>query len=281
MQTPEPSRSKSMRLCGRRLATLISFDRRFPRRITVRIMGSMCDTCHAGCCRAYHLLITVYDALRISQDLALPIGEFVAMVPQTADGSKRLGDQHHPIRFSDPGYEDTYFYLGLKRVDSRLAPGTLKCYFLQEWSRAEDAAGRGDHPGAKIIGRCGIYASRPLMCRAYPTSLHADGNLAFIGDPKVVDLQKTNAIYTLCPEPWSPAAFGPDCTTVVQNLALNRYEVSFQNKLVDEWNTNPRALREFFPHAVRCYGARLRAIPPANPAPARLSAPTSAAIPPN
>lgn len=248
-------------------------------------MSSMCDTCHAGCCRAYHLFITVFDAIRISRDLGLPMAEFVTLVPQNAEGAKRLGDIHRPIRFSDPGFEDTYFYLALKRVESRLIPNTLKCYFLQEWQRAEPLASRGDHPGAKVTGRCGIYGSRPLMCRAYPSFLHPHGALGFITNPKPPELMKANAVYSLCPEKWDAASFA-DSTQVVHNLVLNRYEIDFQNKLVDEWNGNPRPLKTFLPHAVACYSARFRQVPPAvvsksatTPAKSRVAAADPAPIP--
>ncbi len=221
----------------------------------------MCDTCHAGCCRAYHLFITVFDAMQITRDLNLPIGEFVTMVPHDAAGVKRVGDMHTPLRFSDPGLEDTYLYIALKRVESRLVPGTLKCYFLQEWQRTEPVAARGEHPGAKIAGRCGIYGSRPLMCRTYPSFLHQNGALGFIANPKPADLAKANPIYTLCPEKWTAQSFAPDTTQAVHNLALSRYEIDFQNKLIEEWNAAPRLLKEFFPYAVACYASRFRLVP--------------------
>lgn len=236
----------------------------------------MCDTCHAGCCRAYHLFITVFDALQISRDLSLPIGEFVTMVPQNEEGAKRLGNVHRPVRFSDPGFEDTYFYIALKRVESRLIPGSVKCYFLHEWQRSEPIATRGDHPGAKVAGRCGIYGSRPLMCRAYPSFLHPNGALGFITNPKPADLSKANPIYTLCPDKWDAQSFGSDATPVVHNLVLTRYETEFQNKLIEEWNLNPRPLKAFFPHAVACYANRFRLAPELATAPA-VSAPAPAA----
>jgi Fe-S-cluster containining protein len=224
-------------------------------------MTTMCDTCHAGCCRAYNLIVTVYDALQISQDLNLPIAEFVTMVSQNEEGVKRMGGIHTPLRFSDPGFEDTFFYIALKRVESRLMPGTLKCYFLHEWQRAEPIAERGNHPGAKIAGRCGIYASRPLMCQAYPAFLHQDGALGFITNPAQPELVKADPIYTLCPEKWTPGAFAPNVNRTVHNLVLNKYEIEFQNRLISEWNANPRPLKEFFQYATGCYANRFRLVP--------------------
>lgn len=221
----------------------------------------MCDTCHAGCCRAYNLLITVYDALVISRDLTLPIAEFASMLPRQAEMVKKMGDLHTPVRFSDPGYEDTFFYIVLKRVPSALLPGTVKCYFLQEWNRAEVVADRGQHLGAKIAGRCGIYGSRPLMCRAYPAFLHGNGALGFVTNPKPLELSKASPAYELCPDEWTAGAFAPDPGQAVHTLVLNRYEINFQNELIKEWNNAPRALREFFPFAAACYANRFRMAP--------------------
>lgn len=221
----------------------------------------MCDTCHAGCCRAYNLIITVFDAVQISKDLSLPISEFVALISENAEGVKRLGALHRPLRFSDPGLEDTFFYIGLKRVESRLIPETLKCYFLHEWQRAEPVMERGEHPGGKIAGRCGIYGSRPLMCRAYPNFLHQNGAVAFISNPKQPELAQAHRIYSVCPEKWDLKSMGEEASQVVHQLILNKYEIDFQNKLIDEWNAAPRRHSEFFPHAAACYGGRLRMVP--------------------
>jgi Fe-S-cluster containining protein len=220
----------------------------------------MCDTCHAGCCRAYNLIITVFDALQISRDLNLPVAEFVTMFPAVPQLVEKMGKLHRPLKFSDPGLEDTQFFIALKRVESRLVPGTVKCYFLQEWQRSEPVTGRGDHPGATVAARCGIYGSRPLMCRAYPSFLH-EGALGYVTNPAPSELSKSNAIYTLCPEKWDSAAAGADPTPVIHQLVLNKYEIEFQNKLIEEWNANPRTLKEFFPFAVTCYGNRFRVVP--------------------
>jgi Fe-S-cluster containining protein len=221
----------------------------------------MCDTCHAGCCRAYNLIITVHDALLIARDLSLPISEFVSMIPQNESVMKRMGDLHVPVRFSDPGYEDTYFFIGLKRVDSRLTPGSPKCYFLQEWERSQPVAERGAHPGAKIAARCGIYTSRPLMCRTYPSFLHPEGTLGFVSDPAPIKATVPHAMFTLCPEKWTPQAFSPEPDRALHTLVLNKYEIDFQNALIREWNKNLRPLKEFFPYAAQCYANRFRIAP--------------------
>lgn len=224
-------------------------------------MASICDTCHAGCCRAYHLFITVYDALRISTDLGIPIGEFATMVSRSEEEAKKVGKGLRPLRFSDPEFKDAYFYLALKRVESRLVPGTLRCYFLQEWERTTPLPTATDHPGSRIAGRCGIYTSRPLMCRTFPTFLHSNGKVAFINNPEPVRREGADPIYTLCPEEWTPGHFSTDSAEVLHNLVLRQYENEFQNGLIDEWNAAPGTLKDFFPHAIRCYQNRFRPVP--------------------
>ncbi|MBI4662158.1 MAG: YkgJ family cysteine cluster protein [Verrucomicrobia bacterium] len=221
-------------------------------------MAGICDTCHAGCCRTYNLIVTVYDALVISRDLGLPIAEFVTFLATRGEQIKLAGGKNTPIIFSDPGYEEVRFFVTLKRVDSRLIAGTLKCYFLQEWNRQEVVAARGDHPGARIAGRCGIYGSRPLMCQTYPTVLHNEGAVGFIGTPPPTDLQKVHEIYKICPEKWSPEAFVQDPAKALHSLVLYNYETNFQNRCLAEWNASPGLMKGFFPFMLRAYGERFR-----------------------
>lgn len=221
-------------------------------------MAGICDTCHAGCCRAYNLLITAYDALVISQDLGLPIAEFVTFLATRGEQTKLAGGKNTPILFSDPGYEEIRFFVTLKRVESLLVPDTVKCYFLQEWNRQEPVLARGSHPGARIIGRCGIYGSRPLMCKTYPTSLHGEGAVGFIGTPPPTELQKQHEAYTICPEKWSPEAFAQDPAKALHSLVLYNYETNFQNRALAEWNASPGLVKDFFPFMMKAYGARFR-----------------------
>lgn len=230
----------------------------------------MCDTCHAGCCRGYHLLITGYDALRMSRDLSLPIGEFCTMLSFSLEQSRRFEHNYVPVRFSDPGCEAKRFFLGLKRIESRLQPGTVRCYFLNEWERGHDAPNRDDHPGRRIVARCSVYGSRPMMCRTYPTSLHQNISVGFIATPRPIDLESKNEIYKLCPEQWTAEQFSTDATTVLHNLAINRFELDFYNQAVAEFNKKPRAVKEFFPFLASAYENRFRT------APALVTAPVAA-----
>ncbi len=99
-----------------------------------------CDGCAADCCRGFHLVIHGWDAYRIGRDLHLPLERFVALegAPTPGPNYQLILDANAPARF--------YHRLELRRDSGA-------CVFLM------NAGG---------IGRCGIYASRPTVCRAYP-----------------------------------------------------------------------------------------------------------------
>jgi Fe-S-cluster containining protein len=223
-------------------------------------MASICDTCHAGCCRSYHLFITAFDALRISRDLGLPVGEFVTMLSFSSEEVKRYADEFVPIRFANTGAdrESTRYLLALKKIDSHLFPGTPKCYFLNEWKRDVPATGREGHPGKHYIGRCSIYGSRPMVCRTYPTSIHPDVAVGLITTPPPVHLAAKHEVHKICPEEWTVEKFGVDGTQVLHNLAISRYEREFYNQAVTEFNSEDHDVQEFFPFMARAYEHRFR-----------------------
>jgi len=224
-------------------------------------MAGMCDTCHAGCCRGYNLLITGFDALKLSHELSLPVVEFVSLLTIGEDQGDKFRSVYDAIRVSDAGFEKKKLYLALKRVESRLIPGTFKCYFLNEWQRELPAPNRAGHPGEKVIGRCSVYNSRPLMCRTYPTSLHQNTAMGFIATPKPVEAREKHEIYTLCPEKWSAAQFSTDHTTVLHNLVIDKFENEFYNQAVRYFNETPRPFEEFLPMMARLYRNRFQTAP--------------------
>lgn len=224
-------------------------------------MGAMCDTCHAGCCRGYNLLITGFDALRMSRELSLPLGEFCTLLSFRTDQAKRFEANFAAIRLAEPGTEDKRFFLALKRIESALSPGTVKCYFLNEWKREHPAPNREGHTGRDVVARCSVYGSRPMMCRTYPTALHANLALGFISTPRPIDLADKNPIYQLCPEKWEAGGFSTDSTGVLHNLAVHRYETEFYQQAIAEFNRTPRRLDEFFPYLARVYENRFRTAP--------------------
>ena len=224
-------------------------------------MAAMCDTCHAGCCRGYNLLITAFDALRLSHDLSLPMGEFSTLLSLSVDQARRFEKNFIPVRLADPGCEQKRFFLALKRIESRLVPGTVKCYFLNEWQREHAAPDREGHAGQKVVARCSIYNSRPMMCRTYPTALHANVALGFITTPRPIDLSDKNPMYQLCPEKWTAESFSTDHTTVLHNLVINQFENDFYNQAVAEFNRKSRTARDFFPFMADVYKNRFRTAP--------------------
>lgn len=224
-------------------------------------MAGMCDTCHAGCCRGYNLLITGYDALLMSRQLSLPLGEFCTLMGFRVEQAKRFENSYVPIRLADRGCEEKRYFLALKRIESQLVPGTVRCYFLNEWKREYPATEREGHPGKEVVARCSIYGSRPMMCRTYPTSLHRDVALGYVSTPRPIDLADKNPVYQLCPEKWTATDFSADPTAAVHNLAIHRYEQDFYNQAIAEFNKKPRTLAEFFPFLARIYENRFRTAP--------------------
>ena len=224
-------------------------------------MGAMCDTCHAGCCRGYNLLITGFDALRMSRELSLPLGEFCTLLSFTPEQAKRFEPTFAAIRLAGPNTEGKRYFLALKRIESRLIPNTVKCYFLNEWKREHPAPQREGHSGRQVVARCSVYGSRPMMCRTYPTSLHSQVSLGFISTPRPIDLADKHPIYQLCPEKWEASSFSTDPTTVLHNLAIHRYEADFYNQAVLEFNKEARGVEDFFPFLARVYENRFRTAP--------------------
>jgi Fe-S-cluster containining protein len=105
-----------------------------------------CDGCAADCCRGLAIVIHGWDAWRIARDLRLPMESFVAVEPADAP------DPNYQLVLDAQASRRAYHRLALKRESG--------CVFLVS---------------AGGLGRCGIYASRPSACRAYPAL--ADGDL--------------------------------------------------------------------------------------------------------
>lgn len=223
-------------------------------------MPSICDTCHAGCCRSYHIFITAFDALRISKDVGLPVGEFITLLSFSQEAVKRYARDFVPIRLPKTDPEPRYL-LALKKIDSHLFPGTPKCYFLNEWKRDRPAENREGHPGRDYIGRCSIYGSRPMICRTYPTSFHPQVAVGLITTPPPVDIAAKHEVHKICPEEWTVQNFGTEPTTVLHNLAISRYEREFYNQAVTEFNEGEHCVAEFFPFMARVYEQRFRQAP--------------------
>lgn len=219
---------------------------------------SVCVKCHAGCCRSLMLMITGYDALRIARDLALPPESFTQFVPLGESQAEAMRGSWALIRFADSSGPLKDHVLTLKKVPSTLMPTTTRCTFLQEWPRAQPDES-SQHPGGRVAARCGIYGSRPIMCRTYPALFDpAEGPLV----ANRASMQAASGDDALCPQPWTAEMYAPDPTGTVHDLVIERYEFEFFGAAVAAWNAEPRPRAEFFEFMMAVYTNRLRTAPP-------------------
>ena len=205
--------------------------------------GSPCESCHAGCCRSFAVPVTGADVLRIERDLSVP---FWTAACRWADPDGTIARRHAPhLRFRDE--PETPFVLCLTHEPSRFLPGSTKCRFLTE----------GQPDAANPLGqaRCGIYATRPMACRAFPTKLHRGGELAVLYDVPARGRDGDHPAYDLCPRPWRPEDV--DAIDAPRDLAAAKYEMDFFRSVAAVWNRTPRPA-EIFPDFLRVvYGGRV------------------------
>ena len=209
---------------------------------------SPCDTCHAGCCRAFAVPIMGADILLIEKQLNLDFWDFVC---RWADPEGTISRGYAPqFHFSDE--PETPFVISLKQVQSELFPGTDKCRFLMECP-PEDGQGNG-------TARCGIYHTRPGACRAFPARLNETGELAILYDIPESGRDSDEPIYDLCPRKWEPSGYEP--VSGVQDLVVSRYEVLFFRKLAAIWNKQPQSWLRFPDFLRNVYSKRVQADAP-------------------
>jgi Fe-S-cluster containining protein len=115
---------------------------------------SPCAQCHEACCRDYLVTVSGLDAYRISTGLGLHPGQFI--VPTS------YGDPPDGFRVDTTGRTNR-----LSLDKRRDGPAAGWCTF---WMPVGDG-----------LGRCGIYALRPGVCRTYPATL-VDGEVALRTD---------------------------------------------------------------------------------------------------
>jgi len=205
---------------------------------------SMCDGCHAGCCRSFAVPVSGADIIRISTELSLSFWDFVC---RWEDPDGDIAQKYAPhFRFEDE--PQTPFVLCLIRSESQTWPGTGKCLFLEETPATEE------HPLG--TAKCGIYEHRPAGCRTFPTKLNSTSELAIIHDVPQRGQLNTDPIYSLCPRPWEAEDVNP--IQGMQDLVVAKYEMQFFHLIADVWNRRPgsfAALPEFFQ---RIYQSRVR-----------------------
>ncbi len=188
---------------------------------------SPCQSCHAGCCRAYAVPISGADIVRIQNRFELSFWEFVY---RWADPQGEIALNHAPqFFFSDE--PQTPYVVCLKQVESEYFPESSKCRFLMESPPDEE------HPLG--VARCGIHPDRPGTCRAYPTKLDDAAELAIIDEVAESGRPCADDIYKLCPRQWEPADFDP--VTTIQDLVVVQYEMTYFHKLALIWNQNPQS----------------------------------------
>ena len=178
-----------------------------------------CATCHIGCCHEYIVPLCGVDVWSIARAQKLPPEQFAVgyTIPEARPETFRLeqGGPMHGLALDKKG------------------PFELKqpCVFLVEMA--------GD------FKRCGIYADRPLVCRAYPMASRRGGGITLREGP-------------LCPEGAWPRSeqVRPYWRATVQRMEM-AYDVYAE--VVLRWNArvevaSERAtMNEYFSYLMTVY----------------------------
>lgn len=169
---------------------------------------SPCHSCVAGCCRSFALAVEGFDVYRIWRDLRLSPVDFAELrwVEER--------DADHRILLDPDPEARRYHRLMLVRVDDALPEHPQRCIFLI--SVGSDA-------------RCGIYHSRPSMCRTYPSYVE-DGVIGASGGK-------------YCP-PGSWRLQTLDVPLIRARLQFKARQHAIYERLVDAWNARLLATGE-------------------------------------
>jgi Fe-S-cluster containining protein len=184
-----------------------------------------CESCIAGCCRGFALVIEGFDAYRIGRGLGLPLIDFLSL-----RWMEEPDEDHCVILDGRPDAEKRFHRLMLQRIPDTNGEHTQRCMFLVT-------------VGARA--RCGIYEHRPIMCRTYPTWLK-DGIIGTSGGK-------------FCP----PNVWTVESLDVPKFRARHQFRARqrvIYVHLVEAWNARVHALQEkrtaadFFRYLFSCYG---------------------------
>ncbi|QDT37087.1 Flagellin N-methylase [Stratiformator vulcanicus] len=204
-------------------------------------MSSPCDNCHAGCCRSFAVPVTGADILRIERDLDLAFWDFAC---RWADPDGKIARKYAPhFYFEDE--PSTPFVICLSHQPSRFHKGTSKCRFLVE--------GQPDDENPMGQARCGIYNSRPMACRCFPTKFNSTGELTVLHDVPTRGRKETHPAYELCPRNWTVDEVDP--ISAPQDLTVAKFEMNFFHSLASVWNRAPRSF-EVFPDFLKLVYSR-------------------------
>lgn len=146
-----------------------------------------CQRCN-NCCTSFGVCLTIADIVRLSKETGKKPEDFVTII-----------DDYHPRQRTEPAVllDGKHHLLVLKHNAERV------CTFFNGKS-------------------CGIYKSRPYLCRTYPFTLK-NGELA--------DVQNR-----ACTVLWYPK--GKDKEKYVADLDVYLKQIEAYSKIVDEWNSN-------------------------------------------
>lgn len=213
--------------------------------------SSLCDSCHAACCRSYRLTITIHDFLDLVslKGLAESInGTTFESIPFNANYFLNK-NMMFPFIFDDLEKKDSMYILCLKRVASELLPGTQRCHFLDESKRPEkvinpELPGHESHLGTEYEGRCSVYSARPTMCRTYPIAFNPLTYQSVLKRRENGPQAAQSNVFNLCPKQNVELSdFGLDDPTAylhkTDELMLNDIRTRSHNEAVVKWNSQP------------------------------------------
>ena len=216
-------------------------------------MSSICDSCHAGCCRTYRLTITIFDFLDLVNAIGLQKaiqGTSFEAIPYDASYLDNVRGIH-PFIFDDPDKKEFMYSLSLKRIESKIFPGTKMCSFLHEEGRLVQKEGTKetdfDHPGKRVSGLCSIYSHRPMMCRTYPFNFNPNKMNSFLKRRDDLPQSQEKEAYKICPKTeLSLADFDlknpNDILQKNNDLMVGYMRNLAHNKVVHRWNSQTTRL---------------------------------------
>lgn len=224
----------------------------------------LCKNCHGGCCRRYNVPLMGIDIIKICDTLQLDMPFFTSIIPLEPERAKELENKTALFKFSDVS-EENYYTTTLKVIESKYAPGTAKCLFLQEW--LAEVMASDELTG--IIGRCGIYSCRPICCRAFPATYDKETEQVVMKDPhliletKHISPDKDNQIYNLCSKELTENDYQDYTESYVAGSYLYNFENRYFIDLAKKWNNRDKNLRvtdNFYNFLKEEYQSRIRLI---------------------
>ena len=236
--------------------------------------STICDSCHAGCCRTYRLIITILDFLDLANNLGLDKAVQGVSFEPTPYNLDYMNNKQMmlPFIFDNQDKKGFVYSLALKRVESGLFPGTLKCNFLDESLRPEqqinpELPNHAEHPGSRAEARCSVYENRPTMCRTYPIGLNPQNYVSVLKRREDLPTAQQNSVYKICPkEHLELKDFGLDKPGAIakksNDLLLNDIRTKAHNEIVLRWNSQPERLLEKLVPFILSVGNSLIQAPP-------------------